>query len=286
MLKYTIALIMVTVLWGSSFPVIKIVVTGIGGFRYTWLRGLVSVLVLAPYVMYRFRSRGLESYRRALYGGLLTGSVYMVGLWLQGWGTSLTTASNSAFITSLNVLFVHLYVALYWRRYDPMLGLELLIALTGVYLLTSPGGGLNIGDLLVLLSAIAWATQVLLVSKYGVYEPLIFTWAEMIPPLLFIFPDIMFSNEIIVDHTSLLGIIYLGVFCSAGAFTLQAYGQREVSPEIAALTYLLEPVFASIFAWLILGEYMVTTQLIGASLILFSIGLANTRIISNKNYST
>jgi len=67
---------------------------------------------------------------------------------------------------------------------------------------------------------------------------------------------------------SLAGLLYLGVFCSAIAFALQAYGQRSVKPEIASLIYLLEPVVASFFAYITLGETLTPLQVVGALLIM------------------
>ncbi len=270
--KAFLALLTVVILWGSSFPVIKIVVTGIGGYRYTWVRGLIAFAFLTPFALKRVKWSGSGKY--TFYGGLITGAIYMAGLWLQGVGTSLTTASNSAFITGLNVVFVHLYVALIHRRYSGSLGAELILALIGLYLLTSPRGGFNLGDLLVLLGAIMWAGQVILVSKYD-GDPIVFTWAEMLPSITLVTLDMISSESITLTPTELLGLTYLGIVCSGVAFTLQVYGQKTIKPEIAALTYLLEPVFASIFSWIILGEVMNTIQLAGATLILIATGLAN-----------
>jgi len=272
------ALLLTTLLWGSSFPVIKLVVVDVGGFRYVWVRGLVAFTALTP-LAYTALKRGSPS-KRVLVGGFATGVVYSLGLLLQGVGTGLTTASNSAFITGLNVVFVHMYVAVFEKRYSPLLGLELLLAVTGLYLLTTPMGGFSAGDFFVLASAIAWAAQVVMVSKYG-GEPFTFTWMEMLPSLAFAVPDLLGSRSPEISTRSLLGLAYLGVACSAGAFTLQVYGQRFVLAEVAALIYLLEPVFASFFAWLVLGEVLTAVQAIGAVLILAATILA-TRELVNK----
>ncbi len=267
-----LALIATTILWGSSFPVIKIVVGDIGGYSYTWIRSSIAVAALAPYVVYRGLRRGLR--RDTVFGGLVTGVAYALGLWLQGWGTGLTTASNSAFITGLNVVFVHLYVAMAKKSYSLSLAMELGIAVAGLYLLTSPSGGLGIGDMLVLLSAVAWAAQVVLVSRYGGREPVAFTFFEMVPALAFVVHDLVLGMPRITGY-SLAGLAYLGLACSDAAFALQAYGQRYVGPEIAALVFLLEPVFAAVFAWMTLGETMNAVQAVGAALIVLSIAMAS-----------
>ncbi|ADM27403.1 protein of unknown function DUF6 transmembrane [Ignisphaera aggregans DSM 17230] len=271
MLKEFLAIIVATFLWGSSFPIIKIVVCGIDSFSYVWIRSLIAIAFLTPYIVYRAICCGIH--RDSIYGGLVTGFAYLFGLWLQGWGTMYTSATNSAFITGLNTVFVHIYIAIARRSYRSTLAIELLTAVTGLYLLTNPGRTINIGDILVLLGAIAWAIQIVLVSRYGGREPVVFTYFELFPSLIFsIYSTINGLPPITV--TLLLGLFYLGIACSGIAFALQAYGQKYISPEIASLVYLLEPVFASILSWIFLGETMSFTQIVGAMLIAISIAVA------------
>ncbi|RLG84141.1 MAG: EamA/RhaT family transporter, partial [Thermoprotei archaeon] len=91
------ALLGTTILWASSFPVIKIAVGSSTGLGYTWMRSAIAALALLPLAARRIGRAG----RATALGGVVTGIAYALGLWLQGWGTGLTTASNSAFITGL-----------------------------------------------------------------------------------------------------------------------------------------------------------------------------------------
>ena len=265
------ALLATAVLWGSSFPAIKLAVSRVGGITYTWLRGLLSVLSLVPYVAYAAK-RGRVDRRLAL-GGLATGTAYAIALWLQGWGMEYTTASNAAFITGLNVMFVHAYTAIVARSYGPRLAASLALSITGLYVLTAPSGGLNVGDLLVLLSAVFWAAQIILVDCYGRGDPLVFAFFETIPTLAFFVPDAITGLRPI-GHEVLLWSFYLALACSDAAFTLQALGQRYVSPAAAAVVLLLEPVFAAMFAYVLLGELMMPVQAAGAGLIVLAMFLA------------
>jgi len=272
-----LALLGTTILWSSSFPVIKIVVSSIPSLSYAWARSFIASMALLPYVIYAYRAKLVHN--DVVLGGLVTGVAYALGLWLQGWGTAYTTASNSAFITGLNAVFVHAYVAIVSRSYSVSLGAELLIAMLGLYLLTLPRGGFGFGDALVLLSAVAWAAQVVLVSKYGGRNPLLFTFFEVIPALSFSLHDVVCGLPPL-DVTSMLGLVYLGLACSVAAFALQAYGQKYVRPEIAALVFLLEPALAPVFAWIVLGESMMHLQIVGGALIVLSIALASREQLS------
>jgi len=274
MIKGLIALVLTSVLWGTSFPVIKTVMYSVNEYTYTWVRSLIAILGLTPYLLYTY-FRGKFSLSTAR-GGLLAGIAYALGLWLQGWGTKYTTASNSAFITGLNVVYVHLYSATIMRKYSFRLFLALILSTSGLYLLTTPTTGFNIGDLLVLAGSFMWALQIILVDRYSYGDPLIFTLFEMTPALTFLIPDIVFYGDISVSANALLMITYLAFVCSNAAFALQVFGQRYVSPAVTAIVFLLEPVVAAILSHIVLNEVITSIQVLGASLILTAMFLSST----------
>jgi len=267
-----LALTLTSVLWGSSFPVIKTVIANVNEYSYTWVRSLIAVTGLAPYLIYAYRREGISV--STVRGGLLAGLAYALGLWLQGWGTRYTTASNSAFITGLSVIYVHIYVGITARRYSLKLGLALTLSIAGLYMLTVPSTGFGVGDFLVLLGSFMWASQIILVSRYSHGNPLIFTFFEMIPALMFILPDIIDYGIEFIDFKYLLLITYLALVCSDSAFALQVLGQRYVSSAVAAIVFLLEPVSASLLSYILIGELMNSLQIIGASLILIAMLIA------------
>ncbi len=274
MLKGLVALILTSVLWGTSFPVIKTVMYYVNEYTYTWVRSLIAILGLTPYLLYTYY-RGRFSVSTAK-GGLLAGIAYALGLWLQGWGTKYTTASNSAFITGLNVIYVHIYSATVMRRYSIKLFLALILSISGLYLLTTPTTGFNLGDLLVLAGSFMWALQIVLVDRYSGGDPLIFTLFEMVPALTFLIPDVVFYSTISVSINVLLMITYLAFICSNAAFALQVFGQRYVSPAVTAIVFLLEPVVAAILSYVLLGEVFTSIKVLGASLILTAMFLSST----------
>jgi len=278
--KGLIALISTSLIWGSSFPIIKIVVMNISDYTYVWLRSLIAICGLMPYILYYMAKVCIDEvsckpFTVGVRGGLLAGIFYALGLWLQGLGTRYTTASNSAFITGLSIVFVHLYSYFILRRYSLKLILSLALALSGLYLLTMPSGGLNIGDILVLMGSFMWASQIIIIDRFSMSNPLIFTFFEMIPAISFIIPDVLFNSLKTIETLYIIEIAYLALICSNIAFALQVYGQRFISPAIAALIFLLEPVSASFFAYLFLHEIMKITQLCGASLILMGMYVAS-----------
>lgn len=275
-IKGIMELLGTTILWGSSFPAIKVIVSNISSFAYVWLRSLIAALVMLPYIIFKILSdRNKDKILYSAKGGIITGLIFALGLWFQGYGTEYTTASNSAFITGINVIFVHIYSALIKRKYSSNLATSLILSIVGLYLLTSPEGGPNKGDLLVLIGSVFWAMQVIFVDIYSRSEPFIFTFFEMIPSMLFIFPSMMagaFFPKI--NSEILLILLYLGVMCADVAFILQVLGQKHVEAAVAALIFLLEPVFASLFSMAFLGERLTLVEILGMAFILVGILLS------------
>ncbi len=266
-----IALTATTILWGSSFPAIKLAVASINEYAYVGFRSLIAVLGLLPYTIHYHLRKGLD--KHLVLNGLTIGITYLLGLWLQGWGMKYTTASNAAFITGLNVVFVHLYTAIKHRKYSKLLALSLTTALTGLYMLTNPTTKPpNIGDILVLLSAIVWAAYIILVSKYSKHNPVVLTFYAMIPStsytIVFIYNASATEWRILTNTLWIL--VYLAIACSNIATILQVYGQRHIRVEVAAIIYLLEPVFATILSYIVLGEVLRVKQIIGSTLILLA----------------
>ena len=247
------------------------VVPVVGGYGCVWFRGLIAILCLAPYVVYRHLNGRVD--RDLVVGGLTAGVAFTTGLLLQGIGTALTSASNSAFITGLNVLFVHVYVAIRARKYTIYLLLSLALSVAGLCIMANPTSGASIGDLLVLAGSLAWAAQIVIVSKYSYADPLVFVFYEFVPSVALALPWYV-EGGVLPDANALIYLLYLGVICSNVAFALQVIGQRYVLPSTAATVFLLEPPFASLFAYMILGETLSLNQLIGGSLIIAGLYLA------------
>jgi len=259
-------LVTTTVLWGSSFSFIKLSVTDISPLAYTSLRSLIAVLALTPLLFLKKMKGGIEW--GSLFKGVVIGVAYFLGLYLQAAGTVYTTPSISAFVTGLNSVHVHLYVALVERNYGLIDGVALALAILGLYLLTSPEGGFTAGVFLVFMGSIAWAAQILLVSKYGSSSTLEVLYGMFLPGAL-TSPGLLLTSTSLPGRV-LLYLAYLAIVCSVLATFFQVVGQRYVSPLVAALIFLLEPVFALVFSLLMGLEKLELYKLVGGGLIVLA----------------
>ncbi len=275
------ALAATTILWGTSFPAIKIVASSISSYAYTWGRGSLAVAVLGPYIAYLAARGSLKG--EWVRGGLLAGVVYSLGIFFQGWGTSMTTASNSAFITGMNVVFVHAYQAVRMRAYSPYLAASLALAIPGLWALTAPTTGFGLGDALVLVSAAFWAAQVIIFDRYSHSDPIVLAYFMILPSTAFAIPAALAGDITTQPRTDVaIALTYLAIACTVAAFSLQAYGQKGVAPATAATIFLAEPLVATIASYIVLGETHGLLWVAGAVMIFSSIALATLHEVRSR----
>lgn len=266
-------LVIITLIWGTTFIVIKEAVESVPPSLFLALRFTVAALLLA---WVRFD-------RKVLLPALALGAVMFVSYGSQTVGLVYTTASKGAFITALCVIIVPFMTGLLFRtRIAGRVWLTAGIALFGLGLLTLAGeDALNRGDLIILGTAVAYALHVILMSEaVKLHSPLQIAALQL-------WPVALISWLWALPHTALLphlpasvwwAVIYLAVIATAVVLVLQAYAQRVVPPHVAALVFVLEPVFAAIFAYLVSGEQLGLTGWIGGTLVIAALVLSELKL--------
>jgi len=273
-LKGRLALILLVASWGGTFPAMKIAVSNLDVFFFLFLRFAVALLVLVPILILTGR-RPYPSLK-----GLGLGVVVFLGFLFQVFGIRSTSAINSAFITSLNTpLIPILGFLLFGRKPSLRAILGIALGMVGLALLTEAYriASISIGDLLTFICAFLWALQILLVDRLSKDSDVLkLAYSESISVLMLsaLSSLLIGENWTKPGDNALAAIVYTGVIATAFAFYIQAWAQRVVSPEIAGLILLLEPVFAAMFAFLILQEMLNLIEALGAVLILLSIAIS------------
>ncbi|MCL6595731.1 MAG: DMT family transporter [Firmicutes bacterium] len=267
-------LILTTVLWGSTFPLVQGAVARMPPLALvSWRFGVAAVLLL-PWLS------GGGGVRAAL-PGLGVGLANAAGFLLQTFALRTAGADTVAFLTGLSVVLVPAAEAL-WRRRWPSrrVALALLLGLTGLALMTLRGGlGWSSGDLLGALCAVMFALQVLgtahLAPRVGSGR----LAAQEVLAGAVAFPLCAVAS----GHAAWLSlpprsewalILYLGAVATVGTFLLQSAGQARVSATAAAVTFNLEPVFAAAWAYVLDGQLLDGPAAAGAAFVLAGMGLA------------
>ena len=202
----------------------------------------------------------------------------------------MTTATRSALITGLVVVFVPIFSLLPFgssERPDTSRSVILtgaLLAFVGVGLLTTaPGTGLtelwaqmNGGDLLTVLCAIAFAGHLLFLARVSArIAPGLLATVQIGSATVLMVLSIPFSAPVFVHVTKDLVIAWLitGLLATSAAFTVQSWAQRHIPATHTAVLLSLEPVFALITARVFLGEQLSRRALLGAGFILLGIAV-------------
>lgn len=168
-LKAHILLILITLIWGSNFVVIKNALADISPLFFNAVRMSLAAVVLAA-IFYRELPRLTGG---AVRSGCLVGMFLFIGNELQTSGLKYTTPSKSAFLTGVSVVLVPVLLAVFWKRgINRLTSIGVALAFAGLYLLTVPasaGAGLNLrsmnhGDLLTLGAAVVFAFHIIFIE--------------------------------------------------------------------------------------------------------------------------
>lgn len=273
-LKAHILLVAITVIWGATFVVIKNALADISPLLFNAVRMTLAAVVLAA-VFHREIPR-LKA--RAVAFGALIGSFLFLGNELQTAGLKYTTPSKSAFLTGVSVVLVPVFLAVFWKRGINRWGAAgVAMAALGLYLIAVPAGsGLNLaslnhGDLLTLGAAVVFAFHIIFVGHAAQAH----RWQQITVVQVAVTAALMvlaipFARTIYVTWSApvLWGIAITGLFSLALAFSVQAWAQQFTPPTNAALIFSLEPVFAWITSFIVLGERLGLRAGVGALFIL------------------
>jgi drug/metabolite transporter (DMT)-like permease len=269
----TLALLAVSALWGTTFATVKVALEDCSPMLFVAARFALATAGSA------FLAGGSAGLRAALRPGILLGVALALGYATQTIGLTLTTPSRSAFVTGVNVALVPLWALLLLRRRTGLLSLcGLAVAVPGLWLLTDPGtGSWGAGETWTLLCAVFFALHVVLLAGLPPDRPV---GALLIVQLaacavLCLAAAMIIETPRLAFGPRLAGALLLtALLATTGTTWLQLRYQPRVEPTRAALIYTTEPVFASVFSWLVLRETLHGLAWAGAGLILTGMVLA------------
>jgi drug/metabolite transporter (DMT)-like permease len=267
-----LALAGVTIMWGTTFVIVKAALADISTFLYLALRFSVAAIVLV--LIYR------KAVRRAALGpGLLAGGLLFTAYVFQTLGLKLTTPSKSAFLTGLSIPLVPLASSLVYRSKPRVVEVAgILVATFGMVLMTLPAAAapfaISRGDLLSFLCAVTFALHIVVIAHYS---PIMgFESLAVIQIVVAAVAGLVLSPfaEPVRFHLTagtVVTILVTGLLATALAFTTMAWAQQYTSATRAALIFALEPVVAWITSYVLTGETIAFRGKVGAAAILAGI---------------
>ena len=276
--KAEIALVLATLFWGLTFPFIRIVVREISPLQLVFLRGAIAALLFLPFVLLIKSNR--KNFLQLLPIGAILGILYFVSYYAQSIGLQTISSGRSAFITNLSVIFVPLLSPIFKRGLPNKNDLiSCIIAICGIYFLTNPfnKSGIQIGDIWTLVTAVCFSFQIHILQWAIEHKPFAEIYAFWQVAFIAIFSlslmPFLSSGPHFFPSTpkAIYALVYLGVIAMVLTTWLQTRYQRYTSPERAAVIYIIEPVFACFFGFLLLDETMSAKNLFGGFLIIFAV---------------
>lgn len=282
-------LLLATAIWGSTFPIVKEAISSIKPFTFLAARfltaGATLLLVLAVRSLARRwasrraghhndhdRKRVSRLPRGLIRNAVIAGGILLFAYSAQTFGMLTVPAGKAGFIVGMSVVMVPVASALVLKvAPDTSTGIGVVLATLGLGLmsLTLPFR-VEIGDTLVFLSAVGYAAHILLLGEYSKhYEPVALAAIQvMAVGVGCLIAALRSEQPLLIPRKSWGAIAYCGVLATALTLTIQSTVQRYTTASHTALILSGEPVFAALFAWILIGETLTPRETVGAVLIL------------------
>jgi drug/metabolite transporter (DMT)-like permease len=260
-LRADLALVLVALFWGVTFPLIRGALDLLSPAQFVAWRFTLAAVAFAPLLLL---SGGARSALPGVLGaGLLLGLISGFSYFTQTWGLQTVPAGRAAFITGTNVVIVPLLAPLF-RAGRPQVAdfVAAAVATFGLYLMTVGeegfGQGLAAGDVWILLCAVSYAVYLLVLQRVLARprDAVALAFAQIAAIALLADLALAATGEIRIPWSPwvLSALAFCATLATVATFWLQARYQGRTTAQRVALIFALEPVFATLFAWWLLGE--------------------------------
>ncbi|MCM3737532.1 EamA family transporter [Bacillus cytotoxicus] len=287
-------------IWGGMYVVSKYVLEFIPPLTLVWLRFVIAFVILFTILQITQRKQKTKipiSKKDWLLFAWIGFIGYFVSIAFQFIGTKLSDAHTGSLVTSATPAFMIIFARIILKeRITIRKFISVLLATIGISIVI--GWDIEIGTyftgtIILVGAAITWALlsiYVKIVSQR--FSSLIITTYAILFAILFITPCMIWELQTYhiqyLNTLLILGIFYLGIVSTAGAFFLWNKGMELMDAGIGSLFFFFQPLVGSFLGWLLLGEELKTTFFIGATLIVVSVLFVtiNKRETSSQNKCT
>ncbi|WP_312830860.1 DMT family transporter [Pantoea eucrina] len=281
--RQELVLIFITMVWGGTFLVVHRAMAYSGPFFFVGLRFATASLLLACFFWRYLRALTWLEIR----AGTMIGLAIAGGYGLQTWGMQTISSSQSAFLTALYVPVVPLLQWLVLRRPPGIMAwLGIALAFSGLVLVAGPqqsGIALSAGESATLLSTLAIAAEIILISRYaGQVDVRRVTLVQLLVASACAFLFMIPNGEALPSFSLTLVLSAAGLGAASALIQVTMnWAQRSVSPVRATVIYAGEPVWAGIVGRLA-GERLPAAALLGGALIVCGVIVSELRLRRKK----
>ncbi len=280
--------LLTAIIWGSGFPFQDMVgkdFAHIDGFSFNGIRFIIGGIILIPIILIFEREKGTPEVKkprlkRTISFGAISGAILAFSATLQQFGIQLTGESGKAgFITGLYLIIVPIASFIIFRqRPSVFVWIAIPFSLVGLYFLSVQGGfSVQAGDILVLICAFGFASQIIFIDKVAdKVSSIKFSCAQFfVAGAICLTLGLIFGNLTWQGITNnILPILYCGIMSAGAAYTLQIIGQKYTPPAVASLLFALEGLFATVFECIFEKTFPKDRAIIGCVLMLIAVILS------------
>ena len=267
-----LGLLATTAIWGSSFLVMKDSLE-----RQDVNSFLASRFVLAALIMFAFKPKSLSGLDKVFVRrAVLTGVLATGGFISQTFGLTLTTVSNTGFITGLYLVFTPLIAWLLLKhRITRAQWSAVLVATIGLYLIAYNGISVGIGEILVLISAILFAAQIVAIGELsdGKNSYSLTLIQIIVAAVVFSALTLIGGYQAPPDSSVWAAVIFTAVFATFFGFLIQVKAQAVMSATVAGVLLAMETPFALFFGLYFDNDPFTLRIMSGGTLVMLAMAL-------------
>ena len=251
-----LALVVTTLIWGTTFILVKDALAEIAPVRFLVLRFALSAAFLFAIALLARARIDRATWR----GGLLAAGPFAAVFLFQTIGLLWASPATSAFITAMAVVLVPVFsVVFLGRRLDAWTWIGVLTAFVGLGALTLKGDlTVGPGELLTLGTAIFGAIHVLVLERVSPGRSAVALTAVQVLGAVAICALALPLDRVLLGRpdglldplgAGLWGVVlFMAVVGTAVTFFLQTWAQARMSATRVGVLFALEPVFALLFS--------------------------------------
>ena len=275
-IRHTLFPLIAALIWGTAFVAQSVSADYIQPMTFNALRGLIaSITLFVVYIICRKATKKITApapipWKKLLPGSVLCGIFLALASNMQQLGIGYTSAGKAGFITALYIVIVPILGLFIGKKCGIKVWLSVAIATVGLYFLCMTEKlTISAGDLYVLICAVLFSVHILIIDKYTQeVEGILLSLGQFIVVTI-----ISGIGMLIFENPSLSGImhclmptLYVGIFSSGVAYTLQIIAMRGANPTTISILLSLESVFSVLAGAVILNERMSGREYLGCLL--------------------
>lgn len=270
-------LLLVGLVWGATFPVIKIAIASTGAVWFNAYRFLLAGFL--AFLILFFNKRFSKFKSELVAYSFVLGTLLTIGYTTQTVGLAYTESGKAGFITGLFIVLVPVFSAVFFKKRPSFaMGVSVFLGLMGLGLLSlSKNLVPEKGDVLVFMCAVAYAIHIVIVDQItNRFNSIDLSMLQIVVAgvQMFLFALLLQPEMPLPSGYAVFALLLTSVFATIVAFFIQIYAQKHLGPTKTALILLSEPVFAAIFGYLLLNEIFTVRKIVGSFLLLTSMVIA------------